>query len=268
MAAFGVPAAQIARRLATSRTRVDHGLAVAGSKLARGAAERWGILTLDQAAVVAQFDDDDEAVKQLVVAAQHGGFDHKAQQLRDARADAAARAEAAQALTAAGVTVGDRPVWDDKTVKRLRELKQGDQPLTEDNHTDCPRHAAFLATDWIYPESDEDPDGDDPDGELSAEDPDGDEDRDRAKPYRAWVPENVCTDCAAHGHTLRFGGHDSGSGRKPVSEPDDDEREAARAARRDVIQSNKDWDSAAREVGPAQRFRRSPTPSSCSNTWH
>ncbi|WP_307961843.1 hypothetical protein [Salinispora arenicola] len=58
------------------------------------------------------------------------------------------------------------------------------------------------------------------------------------------MPEYVCIDFAAHGHALRWQGHDSGSGRKTVAEMTDSEREEARAQRRDVIQSNKAWDSA------------------------
>jgi len=250
LAAFGVSAAQIAKRMATSRPAVDNALAVARSKLARSATERWEFLTVDQAAIVAEFDDDAEAVKQLVVAAQRGGFDHQAQRLRDARAEAAAKAVAADALAAAGVTVVERPGWDNKTIKRLADLTHDDEPLTEDNHAACPGHAAYLDNKWIYPDEHHDQDGnvDDGDGDDADRDDDLDVDNadvgDRPRPYRAWVPAYVCTDFAARGHTPRWRAHDSGSGRKTTAEMTDDERAAARAERRDVIQSNKDWDSA------------------------
>ena len=253
LAAFGVPAAQIAKRMATSRPAVDSALTVAHSKIARAATQRWEFLTLDQAAAVAEFEQNGEAVKQLVVAAQRGGFDHLLQQLRDARAEAAAKADAAAALTAAGVTVIERPGWDNKQVKRLTELKHGDERLTEDRHASCPGHAAYLDSEWVYPDEPEDSaDTDEPGATDDADDPwdqgdgsnDDQDEQERPAPYRAWVPAYVCTDFAAHGHALRWAGHDSGSGRKTAAEMNDDERAEARAQRRDVIQSNKDWDSA------------------------
>jgi ParB family transcriptional regulator, chromosome partitioning protein len=246
LALCGVSAAEIAKGMAASRPEVDSALTVARSKLARAATERWEFLTLDQAVAVAEFEDDAEAVKQLVVAAQKGGFDHHVQRLRDARAEAVAKAEAADALTAAGITVVERPAWDNKTVKRLRELQHGEEQLTAADHASCPGHAAYLDDEWIYPdESDdaEDPWVDDTDEDDTDSDGGGNE-QERPAPYRAWVPEFVCTDFAAHGHALRWSGHDSGSGRKTVAEMTDTEREQARAQRRDVIQSNKDWDSA------------------------
>ncbi|MFK3984510.1 ParB/RepB/Spo0J family partition protein [Micromonospora sp. NPDC050397] len=248
LALCGVPAGEIAKRMSAPRPVVEKALQIARSALARGATQRWEFLTVDQAAVIAEFEDDGEAVKQLVVAAQRGGFDHHAQQLRDARADAAAKAEATAALTAAGITVVDPPGWHNETVKRLSELKQGEEQITEDNHASCPGHAAFLDDDWVDPnedesEEDEPEDEDDPWGEDTEAD-EGTEPSEPAGPYRVWLPEYVCTDYAAHGHTLRSRGYDSGTGRKNAAEMTDPEREKARAERRDVIQSNKAWDSA------------------------
>ncbi|WP_307961842.1 hypothetical protein [Salinispora arenicola] len=102
--------------------------------------------------MVAEFEGDAEAVKRLVVAAQRGGFDHEAQKLRDARAEAAAKAETAAALAAAGISVVDRPAWNDEKVKRLSELKHGEEQLTEENHASCPGHAAFLDDEWVHPD--------------------------------------------------------------------------------------------------------------------
>ncbi len=223
LAVLGVSAAQIAKRTAFRRPDVDAGLAVAGSAVARGATQRWEWLTLDQAAVVAEFDDDAEAVKKLVVAAKDGGFDHLAQRLRDQRADAAARAEATAAFTAAaGVTVVDPPPYDPKTsMKRLDQLTADGEVLTPQMHAQCPGHAAWLEEEWVSNGGDEDDDD---------------------SWSRGWVPVYVCTDYQAHGHAPRWGGHDSG--RKTNAEMTAQEREQARAERRDVIDSNKAWDSA------------------------
>src|SRR4051794_4542841 len=103
--AFGVSAAQIAKRTKTKRKEVDAALAVGGSELARAAADRYDFLTLEQAAVVAEFEDDADAAKALVVAAREGGFDHLAQCLRDDRAEAFEESRVADALRAEGVTV-------------------------------------------------------------------------------------------------------------------------------------------------------------------
>ena len=88
LSAFGVSPAKIAKRTRAPRSQVDAALAVAGSELAKAAAVRYGdFLDVVQAAVVAEFDDDPEAVKALVAAAKTGQFDHTAQRLRDARAE-------------------------------------------------------------------------------------------------------------------------------------------------------------------------------------
>ncbi|GAB3849438.1 hypothetical protein GCM10029963_33830 [Micromonospora andamanensis] len=195
--------------------------------------------------MVAEFEDDAEAVKQLVVAAQRGGFDHEAQKLRDARAEEAAKAETAAALAAAGISVVDRPAWNDEKAKRLSEQKHGEEQLTEENHASCPGHAAFLDDEWVHPDEGDADEEEDPWGDDTSTEADEDaQEPEPARPYRIWVPEYVCTDFAAHGHALRWRGHDSGSGRKTVAEMTDAEREEARAQRRDVIQSNKAWDSA------------------------
>jgi ParB family chromosome partitioning protein len=77
LSAFGLSAAQIAKRTRIKRGTVDASLAVASSELAKAASERYDFLTLEQAAAVAELDNDPDAVKQRVVAAQQGrGFDH------------------------------------------------------------------------------------------------------------------------------------------------------------------------------------------------
>ncbi len=104
LAAFGLTAAQIKRRTARPRAEVDAALVVAGSELAEKAAQRWDYLTLDQAAILAEFEDDAEAVKALMLAAKEGhGFDHAAQRLRDEREDAAAITAMTEKMAGKGV---------------------------------------------------------------------------------------------------------------------------------------------------------------------
>lgn len=78
LAAFGIPAEQIGKQLGASTEDVTHALAAAKSPLARKAAPRYD-LTLQQSAAVAEFEDDPESVKFLVLAAKEGPvrFEHQ-----------------------------------------------------------------------------------------------------------------------------------------------------------------------------------------------
>jgi ParB family chromosome partitioning protein len=71
LALSNVSAGQIAERTRMKRPQVDQALAVARSDLAKAASVQYE-LTIDQAAAVAEFDDDPETVKALVAAAKTG----------------------------------------------------------------------------------------------------------------------------------------------------------------------------------------------------
>ena len=119
MAALGLTAGQIAKRAGRDRTEVATALTVAGSKIARAATERYDFLDLTQAAVLAEFEGDAEAITSLVVAAKKGGFEHLAQRLRDKRADDNARRTAEARITAGGVAVVDEPAYNDPKIRPL-----------------------------------------------------------------------------------------------------------------------------------------------------
>jgi ParB family chromosome partitioning protein len=251
LAAFGVSPAQISKRTRAKRGDVTAALAVAGSDLAQAATARYDFLDLAQAATVAEFEDDPEAVKALVVAAKGGQFDHTAQRLRDARAEAAERARVAAELRAVGVRVIDRPGFGD-TATDLQRLTDGQgAALTEDSHAGCPGHAAYVTTLTGYvtagaelPTDDDDDALDDTD-DADPDEADAYEAEQTGQVWRSWIGARyVCTDPAGHGHRDRWSGSDSTTDRKKATEMDDDEREAARAQRRDVIESNKAWTSA------------------------
>ncbi|MEU7802680.1 ParB N-terminal domain-containing protein [Micromonospora arborensis] len=267
LAALGVPAAQIVKRGAYKRPYVDTALKVVASELASKATQRYDFLTLDQAAVLTEFEGDREAITELVRAARDDGFAHAAQKLRDKRARAAARQAVVDEVAATGVVLVEAPEWGDKTVVRLGRLTHDGEALTTDSHAGCPGHAAFVTEDWewrVVDASDEeaaDPDCEDPDDEWDEEwDEDGAGDADQgdegdAEPEQpapavrrqqvyVWVARYVCTDAPKYGHTLPSSSFDSGTSRKLAADMTDSEREAATAQRRDVIQSNKDWDSA------------------------
>ncbi|MDQ1677136.1 MAG: ParB family transcriptional regulator, chromosome partitioning protein [Pseudonocardiales bacterium] len=128
LAALGQSPARIARRSKTPRKTVDAALA-AGSEVAAEAAGRWDFLTLDDAAYLAEFDDDPDAVKKLVAAAKAGeSTAHVAQRLRDQRDTARAIAALTAQLTEAGVAVIAEPPYDEKTIRPLRHLRHDGSP--------------------------------------------------------------------------------------------------------------------------------------------
>lgn len=230
LAVLGVTAAQIAKRMAAPRADVDAALAVARSQ-AREAITSHAELTIEQAAVLAEFDGDAEAMTALVGAVHQGGFDHTVQRLRDRREEADAVAALARELRAAGVLVVDMPPWS-SPVKRLDQLR-GD--INVEQHASCPGHAAYIDVDWR----------DDIDDDAQPEQDDTDDvdeyaDEDTVAMVLVCEAVYVCTDVLGNGHELstRFGGVSS------PARPSDDERAAERAARREVIEGNRAWDSA------------------------
>ena len=86
---LGLTAGQIQRRTRMRKPTVDAAVAIAGSELAKAAQARYEFLSLEQAAALASFESDTEAVKLLVAAAQIGEvrFDHVLSRLRQERAD-------------------------------------------------------------------------------------------------------------------------------------------------------------------------------------
>jgi ParB family transcriptional regulator, chromosome partitioning protein len=215
VSAFGLSAHQINRRTRIKRATVDAALAVASSELAKKATQRYDFLSLDQATAVAEFEND-EAVKELVVAAKNGMFDHTLQRLRDDRADREAQDAVLAELEEAGVTVIDRPGWGD-SVRHLASLSTDDNPLTVETHASCPGHAAYVAEVWS---------GDD------------DDEHDEAAEL-IWEPVYVCTDPVANGHIEPRQMRPARTSETPEAND-----EAKRQERRTVIANNKAWRSA------------------------
>ncbi len=248
---LGLSPTQIAKRTHTKKAEVDQRLAVGASELAAKATDRYD-LTLDQAATIAEFEDDTEAVKALVVAAKEGKFEHVAQVARDARAEAEAKAPVLAALAEQGVTVLDaRPRYaDDATA--LDDLKDGDgHDLDPIAHAECPGHAVYLTEAEVYTE----PDGtvldvdrhgnvDWPEGKEPADEDDADARFDAATITVQWVPEAACLSPAEHGHLTWQQWYDKQGRPQPAAEKSDEQREADRVARRLVIDNNKAWKSA------------------------
>ncbi|HEY0238721.1 MAG TPA: ParB N-terminal domain-containing protein [Friedmanniella sp.] len=219
---LGMPAANIAKTLHTTRAQVQAGLAVATSTIAAAAIARYD-LTLDQGLVIAEFDGEPEAVKELTVTAvkRPEQFAHTAQRLRDQRTEREQITALTDDLTAHGVRVIDRPAHDDKKVTDLDRLtKPGTdgKALTPAKHKACPGHAACVARSWQGPRV-----------------------------------VYVCTDWKANGHADRFT-----SSTLAVSGPMSEQQ---KAQRREVVANNKAWKSATtvrREFLATFAARRTP----------
>ena len=201
---LGVSAAQIAKKRGVSKAAVEAGIVTAGSKAAQDAVNDHGI-DLEDAAVFAEFEGDDEATERLArVAGWNRDLAHEAQRIRDERIEAEKVAKVREDLTAQGVTITHQPGYWDTLVKALDELraKGSKDALTAETHATCPGHAAYVNKD------------DEP------------------------VAVFVCKDYKAHGH-LRIAApaNPDAPAKTPMSEE-------ARAERRRVIENNKAWRSA------------------------
>ena len=238
LAVLGLSAAQIAKRTATKPDQVAAALSTATSTVAAAVVERFDFLTLDQGAVLAEFEHSPETVKALVAAARTGQFDHVAQRARDERALDEQREAVAADLREAGIEVIETPRWD-AAPTRLDWLHHDGKPLTVEAHAACPGHAAYVRHDveWHDPDQDDDQDDDDDEPEPMVA-------RTRPERVETMTPVYVCLDPKKHGHTNPNAS--GASGRTPAADKSEAQRKADAAARRDVIDSNKAWESAVK----------------------
>jgi ParB family chromosome partitioning protein len=238
---LGLTAGQIARRTHVSTKAVKVTTTVARSELAAAVLARYDI-PLDQAAVIAEFDDGSpdgvEAVKVLTVAAQKEPqqFDHVAQRLRDQRDDLRLVAERRAELIDSGLRVLD-PDEDGPTGVLISGLRPAvDDPsgteLTPELHASCPGHAADVEIRRGF-------------------------DRVPHVQTRYW-----CTDPDGNGHKARWdrvtvSGGLNGPGERRAGPMTDEEK----AERRTTIANNKAWESATTvRLGWLRRFCTRKTP--------
>lgn len=153
LALAGLTDTAIARTLGATRGQITKQRTLAASDTAMATVDRYD-LTLEQALIVADFDDDPDAVTQLVTCAVETPrrFDHLASQLRQRRDDAAAYAAKIGELHAQGLRVlsdtdaradeGERVgLWlltDDTATDGARA------PISPDDHAVCSGHVGVL----------------------------------------------------------------------------------------------------------------------------
>ncbi len=163
LALIGVSAAQIAKRITIKRGTVDAALVVADSQTARAemASEQ---LTLEDAAVFAEFEGGEKAVERLRTEARRGGsLAHVAQRLRHEAADRAELMAEVERFRAEGLPVLDpRDVTTSTWNLRLAGLLDAENnPVPEETWPTIEGAAVMVTADWIYPEVGAEADADD-----------------------------------------------------------------------------------------------------------
>ncbi|GAA1149722.1 ParB/RepB/Spo0J family partition protein [Nocardioides aquiterrae] len=240
LALLGVSAAQIAKRTSIDRPTVNAALAVTKADQTRNRLDS-GDLTLEEAAIFAEFEHDPEAVQRLESTKRwRRSLAHEAQRLRDEAAEREADAAEVERLRAEGLPVlsAEEVAEADEVLRIERLVTAEDEPLPEEEWPNVPGARVHVVKEWVYPEDEYD--------EESQEGTDDEaEDYEPAEPYQQYVPVWVVTDLDSSGLRRRGGGSGgtttTDSGDEGESE---EEAEARREERRRVIANNKAWASA------------------------
>lgn len=243
LALLGVPVAQIVKRTALARPLVAAALTVAGHEASKARMDAQD-MTLEQAAVFAEFEDDPRAVAALEQAWdnpwQRPRLEHVAQRLRDERAERQALHAEVERLRAEGLPMlHPEQVPDNVTRLHLADLLDQDgQPVEPDRWPSTPGAAVVLTVQW------QDAD----DGPEQDSDEDAEDEGDEREPRQVFVPVWICTDPAAAGLHHRWdltpppGADDEGSDASARAEQE--RRDAESAERRRVLSNNAAWRSA------------------------
>lgn len=248
LALIGASAAQITKRLSVPRATVHAALAVTKSDQTRNRLES-GDLTLEDAAIFAEFEHDPEAVERLERRMKWGhSLDHEAQQMRDEAAEQAVYDAEVERLRADGLPVLSVDEANESRhalrVERLRTAE--DEPVPVEDWANVPSAAVVLVEEWHYPEDEADAESD---SNAEPTDDEGGEDKDdeeaHAEPVKVLVPVWVVTDATAAeeaGYVVPRYAH--GGSAEQAEEETDEQVEARREERRRVITNNKAWRSA------------------------
>lgn len=250
---LGLTAAVIGR--ATGRSRPQITAARKAAALTGDAADAAAgyHLSLDQLAVLADWQHDPDAVARLLDAAPRGQLPHVVARLQIEHREHAVYARVAADFTGRGLAITtDYPrAWGSAGPMPLSALRASTdtwEPLTVDQHADCPGHVAHLDV-TIDPRDPRENEQDHDDG-----DDDSDEDgqiRDDTDADARIQITYACADPAGYGHLSRYGATRLPDTEQPDGEDDDGraerharEADERRTARRTLIRLNKEADAA------------------------
>ena len=240
--------AAIAKATGLDRPQVTASLAVARSETATRAADEYGIDLL-QAAMIAEFDGDDDAVGELLATAERNPAQlaYTAERLRQTASERRERIAYAAALEGQGYRV-----WSEPSVpwtRNLHWLRDAEgQEITPEAHETCPGRAVAIAYDWDWA----------PGAEAAYRQANGLADEDEIGPFGSdaeaaeagfrpcWqITAYMCTDPDEYGHrNVNQVDRDEAGGPADQVRTQIDAEEAARIKRRQVIAGNKQWRAA------------------------
>lgn len=245
----GLSPTRIAKALHTDkRSVVDPALKAATSETALDALDGHA-LTLEQAAVLADYDDDPEATERLLLAAERGQFDYIAQQLADSAAERAAMKPVIDGYRDAGIAAtGIRPSYSDDTI-RLDSLVTADGELVTDITTIPESHrlaVVIASTEQSWTDTDDNPvDEDDIDFDIDEDDPDATPAEGYRDPRTLSMTEEITVETfwyVTNPAALGLARRTYSSSPRPLhfeDEPSEADKDAKRAERRQTIALNK-----------------------------
>ena len=244
LALLGVSAAQIAKRTSIDRPTVNAALAVTKADQTRNRLDS-GDLTLEEAALFAEFEHDPEAVQRLENTKKwRRSLAHEAQRLRDEAAEREADAAEVERLRAEGLPVltaeeVEQAEQSGEVLPIERLVTEDGEPVAEEEWPNVPGARVQVVKEWVYPEDDYDEEREDGTDEES-------EDHEPAEPYQQYAAVWVVTDLDACGLRRRGGGSSTtdSSADGESEEEAEAQREQQRQERRRVIANNKAWTSA------------------------
>ena len=249
----GVSVTRVAKTLSVPRDTVKAAATAAGSTAAMDGLSS-GQLSLAEAAAITAFEDDPDALAELLRVAGTGRFEHKLAEIRQQRESDKAYGEAVASYTGQGYSViEDYPGYYDTTHVGLRYLRTADgSAATEEAITDPAHWAVHLTEDTAYVGRDtgESVDDDDIDWycrhSATGEPEDGKRHPDTVTEHAVFTAEWFCTDYAAAGlqlcDTLAKRAQAGGGGGPDGQDADAQaaaQAEAARLERRKTIALNK-----------------------------
>jgi ParB family chromosome partitioning protein len=203
----GASVTKVAKKLAIARDTVKSVATAAGSQAAMDALDS-GQLSLAEAAVLSEFDDDPEAIDRLLDVAGTNRFDHRVAEIRRERESQKAYEQAAASFAEQGYTVvDDLPAYGDTSCVELRYLCTADgAPATEEAITN-PAHWAVCLTEadgYVDNETGEGVDYTDIDwrSRFSGTVEEGKRDPNAVTEITVWEADWLCLDYAAAGLTL------------------------------------------------------------------